>query len=192
MTSDAHSALADDETIDSATKFEKTTNMVADTKAATSSPLDQQGPLPMGTEEMVRHLENTVAHLTEQLQTIHKCLDRHRQGVKQIHPAQPPPATRAGQPTPHGPSPTPTPLQRKNQREPPAPQSHPSRPRGQFHIGSPSRKGKAVMVDPKPETEHLQTARQKRQARQQQRSSEDLDDYLYYSDDPTSPKRVSA
>src|SRR4051812_38541364 len=76
MMSDAHSALADDETVDSATEFEKTTNIFADTRAATSSSPNQQGPLPMGTEEMVRHLANTITHLTEQLQTIHERLDR--------------------------------------------------------------------------------------------------------------------
>lgn len=84
MTSDAYSALANDKMIGSAAEFEKKTNMVADTRTATSSPPDQQGPLPMGAEEMVCHLANTVDHLTEQLQTIHEHLDRQSQRLSRF------------------------------------------------------------------------------------------------------------
>src|SRR4051812_23118783 len=70
--------------------------MVADTRAITSSPPDQQGPLPMEKEEMVRHLANSIAHHTEQLQTIHERLDRQSQSDEQTRPAHPPPVTQGG------------------------------------------------------------------------------------------------
>src|SRR4051812_11096868 len=73
---DIDSALVDDETVDSAARVEKSNNMVADTRAATSNPPDQQESLPMGIEEMVRHLSNTVTHMEKQLRAIHERLDR--------------------------------------------------------------------------------------------------------------------
>src|SRR3954471_19105857 len=109
-TSDAHSALADDETVDSAAETEKTTNMVADIRATTSSPPGQQEPLPMGTEEMVRHLANSIANLTEQVQNMHERLDSQNRGDEQAHPTRPPTATREGQAAPREESPAPAPL----------------------------------------------------------------------------------
>src|SRR4051812_34796721 len=74
MASDAHSALTDNRTVDSAIEIEMTTNMVADTRAATFNPPGQQEPPPVGTEEIVRHLTNSIAHLTEQMQTMQERL----------------------------------------------------------------------------------------------------------------------
>src|SRR4051812_26522369 len=167
MASDAHSALADDETIDSAAKIEKTTNMVADTRATTSSPPGQREPFPMGTEEMMRHLANSIANLTEQVQNMHERLDRQDRGDEQVHPTHPSPVTLEGQTGPCEESPAPAPLPREDQREPPAPtRQHPPR-QGQLHIGSPSRKGKVVMIDSEPEMEFPHAIRKKRHAHQQ-------------------------
>src|SRR5436189_1186093 len=74
--SDAHSALADSDTVDSAAENEMTTYMVADARPSTSSPPGPQGPPPTRTEETIRHLADSVAHLTGQLQTMQERLDR--------------------------------------------------------------------------------------------------------------------
>src|SRR3954469_22267853 len=68
--------------------------MVADTMAATSSLPGQREPLPMGTEEMVRHLANSIANLTEQVQNMHERLDRQDRGDEQARPTHPPTVTR--------------------------------------------------------------------------------------------------
>src|SRR3954465_3850894 len=93
--------------VDSAVEIEITTNMVADTRATTSNPPGQQEPPPMGTEEMVRHLANSIAHLTEQLQTMHGGLDRQGTGYEQTRSTHPPLATQEGQPGPRRLSPAP-------------------------------------------------------------------------------------
>src|SRR4051812_13292412 len=63
--SEAHSALADSDTFDSAAENEMTTYMVADARPSASSPPGPQEPMSMRTEETIRHLADSVAHLTE-------------------------------------------------------------------------------------------------------------------------------
>ena len=53
-----------------------TTYMVADARPSASSLPGPQEPPPMRTEETIRHLADSVAHLTGQLQTMQERLDR--------------------------------------------------------------------------------------------------------------------
>ena len=96
-----------------------TTYMVADARPSTSSPPGRQESLPMGTKETVRYLANSIAHLTEQLQTMQERLDRQGQEYEQIHSAHPSPATQERPLSPRGKSPAPSP--REDQRGVPAP-----------------------------------------------------------------------
>src|SRR3954468_6354089 len=81
--SEAHSALADSDTVDSAAENEMTTYMVADARPSASSPPGPQGPPPTRTEETIRHLADSVAHLTGQLQTMQERLDRQGREYEQ-------------------------------------------------------------------------------------------------------------
>src|SRR3954470_3603836 len=92
-----------------------TTYMVADAQPSASSPPGQQEPPPMGTEETVRHLANSIAHLTEQLQTMQERLDRQDQGYEPMRSTHLPSAAQQRQPSPCGKSPAPPP--REGQRE---------------------------------------------------------------------------
>src|SRR3954466_8186650 len=102
----------------------------------------------MGMEEMVRHLANSIANLTEQVQNMHERLDRQDRGNEQARPTHPPTVTREGQAVPREESPVPAPLPQEDPREPPAPIRQCLPQQGQLHIGSPSRKGKAVVANP--------------------------------------------
>ena len=103
----------------------------------------------MGTEETVRHLANSIAYLTEQLQTMQERLDRQGQEYEQICSTHPSPATQERKLSPRGMSPAPSP--RENQREVAAPTTQPLPRQGQLSNSSPSRKGKAITVDSEPE-----------------------------------------
>src|SRR5947208_10534730 len=98
----------------------------------------------MRTEETVRHLANSIAHLTKQLQTMQEHLDRQGQEYEQIRSTHPSPATQERQLSPRGKSPAPPP--QEGQREVAAPTIQPPPHQGQLGNGSPSRKGKAIMV----------------------------------------------
>src|SRR4051812_10909238 len=188
-TSEAHSALADSDTVDSAAENEMTTYMVADARPSASSPPGPQEPLPMRTEETIRHLVDSVAHLTEQLQTMQERLDRQGQEYEQIRSAHPSPTTQERPLSPRGKSPAPSP--REDQRGVPKPAAQPPMRQGQTGNNSPSRKGKAITVDSEPVVNPLRASGQKRQAHQRQQIRKDSEECLYYSDDPVSPKRAT-
>src|SRR3954471_23046992 len=140
-----HSALADSDTIDSAAENEMMTYMVADARPPASSPPGPQEPLPMRTEETICHLANSVAQLTEQLQTMQERLDRQGQEYEQIRSALPSPATQERPLSHRGKSPAPSP--REDQRGVPAPATQPPPRQGQTGNNSPNRKEKAITVD---------------------------------------------
>src|SRR3954471_22119330 len=112
-----------------------TTYMVADTQATTSKRPGQQEPPPMGIEETVRHLANSIAHLMEQLQTLQERLDRQGQEYEQICSTHPLPATQERQLSPRRKFPAPSP--RKDQREVAALTIQPPPRQGQLGNSSP-------------------------------------------------------
>src|SRR3954463_10241724 len=143
----------------------------------------------MRTKETIRHLADSVAHLTEQLQTMQERLDRQGQEYEQIRSANPSPNTQDRPLSPRRKSPTPSP--REDERGVPNSVARQPTLQGQADDNSPGRKGKAVISDSEPEANPLRTSGQKRHAHQRQRVPDDSEEQLYYFDDPVSPKRAT-
>src|SRR3954466_1367704 len=160
-------------------------------RPSASSPPGPQGPPPTRTEETIRHLADSVAHLTGQLQTMQEHLDRQGREYEQIRSANPSPNTQDRPLSPRRKSPPPSP--REDQRGIPNSTTRQPTRQGRTDDNSPGRKGKVVISDSEPEASPLRTSGQKRQAQQPQRLPDDSEEGLYYPDDPVnlSPKRAT-
>src|SRR5436190_13913493 len=113
----------------------------------------------MRTKEAIHHLADSVAHLTEQLQTMQGRLDRQGQEYEQIRSAHPSPTTQERPLSPRRKSPAPS--QREDQRGVATPATQPPARKGQTGNNSPNRKGKAIIVDSEPEANPLRASGQK-------------------------------